>query len=77
LVSSEAKLPHPFLTTLSSAADHDYEVCKTSFSPRLRHATCYLDNAYFDEKNQNFINKNTMSQLWLLKKENEGKTSIC
>jgi hypothetical protein len=72
LMASEDKLP-PFLTTLSSAADHDYEVCKNEVLPRLCNAICYLDSAYFDKKIKLFINKNTMSQLWLLKKGNEDK----
>jgi len=52
LMASESKLPHPALSTLSSASAHDYEVFKNGLLHRARGSKCYLDSAYFDEGNK-------------------------
>lgn len=76
LMASEAKLPHPFLTTLSSAAEHDYTVCKNEVLPKLRNAICYLDSAYFDEKNKLFYQSQYNVTIMAIEKRKRGQKNL-
>lgn len=76
VMASKAKLPHPFLTTLSSAADHDYEVCKNQVLPRLRNAICYLDSAYLDKKNKAFYQQEYNVTIMAIEKRKRGQKHL-
>lgn len=55
VVASENRLPHPALSTISSASAHDYNVFKNELLHLARNSKCYLDSAYYDLKNKDFI----------------------
>lgn len=76
VVASEAKLPHPGITYLSSAATHDYEVFKNDLIPLLSNAKCYLDSAYFDEANQAYYLEHFNVTIHAIAKRKRGQNTL-
>ena len=76
VVASEARLPHPTITHLSSAAAHDYEVFKNDLIPLLNNAKCYLDSAYFDEANQVYYLENFNVTIHAITKRKRGQKTL-
>ena len=75
-VASEAKLPHACLTTLSSAANHDYDVFKNELLPHISHAKCYLDSAYLDEKNKQYFKEKYDVTILAIEKRKRGQQNL-
>lgn len=76
VVASEAKLPHPMLSILSRASEHDYEVFKSDLLPCLKNAKCYLDSAYFDEANQAYYEKEYNVTIHAIEKRKRGQKEL-
>jgi len=73
VVASQAQLPHPATSTLSSASKHDYEVFKNDLLPLLQNATCYLDSAYFDEANLKYYKEQYGVTIHAIAKRKRGQ----
>ena len=76
VVASEPKLPHACLTTIPSAANHDYEVFKNELLPKISHAKCYLDSAYLDEKNRNYFKQEFNVTIHAIAKRKRGQVRL-
>lgn len=73
LMASENKLPHPVLSSLSSASAHDYEVLKMSCYTGLEEASVILTVPILTRGIKHFTNRNMMSQSVPLQNENEDR----
>ena len=73
MVVSKAKLPHPKISTLGSASEHDYEVFKNDLLPLLRNSICYLDSAYFDEAHQEYYKEKYGVTIHAIAKRKRGQ----
>lgn len=76
VVASEAKLPHACFTTISSAANHDYEVFKNELLPQIRDAKCYLDSAYLDESNKDYFKDKYNVTIQAIIKRKKGQKRL-
>ncbi len=80
-MASEAKLPHPTISTLSSASEHDYEVFKNDLLPLLRNSICYLDSAfldsaYFDEGHRAYYKEKYGVTIHAIAKRKRGQKAL-
>ena len=73
VVASEAKLPHPKISTLSSASEHDYEVFKNNILPLVKNSKCYLDSAYFDEAHKEYYKEKYGVTIHAIAKRKRGQ----
>lgn len=73
LVSSSSDLPHPVVSTLSPASAHDYEVFRNELIHQVRGSKCYLDSAYFDEKNKAFFQEQYDVTICAIAKRKRGQ----
>jgi len=76
LMASESRLPHPTLSTLSSASAHDYEVFRNELPHRVRGSKCYLDSAYFDEGNKVFYEQEYGVTICAIEKRKRGQREL-
>lgn len=76
VVASQKCLPHPALSTLSSASAHDYEVFKNELLHLARNSKCYLDSAYYDLKNKDFILKQYNVVICAIAKRKRGQKEL-
>lgn len=73
VVNAKKSLPHPDLTALSSASVHDYDIFKHDLVLRLKNAKCYLDSAYFDEKNKTYYLETSNVEVIAIAKRKKGQ----
>jgi len=76
LISSSDKLPHPAISTLSSASAHDYQVFKNELLHQVKGSKCYLDSAYFDEKNKVFYEQEYDVTICAIAKRKRGQKAL-
>jgi hypothetical protein len=76
VMASEAKLPHPKFSALSSAAVQDYEVFKNDLLPLLKNSKCYLDSAYFDEANKAYYLEEFNVTIHAIAKKKRGQKTL-
>ena len=76
VVASDKRLPHPDLTALSSASAHDYDVFKNELLHLARNSTCYLDSAYYDIGNKDFIEQEYNVTICAIAKRKRGQQEL-
>jgi hypothetical protein len=76
VVASDKSLPHPVLSTLSSASAHDYEVFKNELLHLAQNSKCYLDSAYYDVKNKEFILQKYNVTICAIAKRKRGQKEL-
>ena len=76
VVASGNQLPHPALSTLSSAAVHDYNVFKNELLHLARNSKCYLDSAYYDRSNKEFIEQQYNVTICAIAKRKRGQIEL-
>lgn len=76
VIASQAKLPHPAYSSLSSASAHDYEVFKNELLPLIPNSKCYLDSAYYDEANKDFIQQTYRVTICAIAKRVRGQKHL-
>ena len=76
VVASGKQLPHPALSTLSSASVHDYEVFRNELLHIARNSKCYLDSAYYDLKNKEFILQEYNVTICAIAKRKRGQKAL-
>jgi len=76
VIASANKLPHPAISTLSSASAHDYEVFKNELIHLARGSKLYLDSAYYDEGNKAFYEQKYNVTICAIAKRKRGQKSL-
>lgn len=76
VVASSNHLPHPALSTLSSASAHDYNVFKNELLHQARNSKCYLDSAYYDLSNKEFIEQEYNVTICAIAKRKRGQIEL-
>lgn len=76
LLSSSKKLPYPVISTLAPASVHDYEVFKNELLHQVKNSKCYLDSAYFDEKNKDFYKQEYDVTICAIAKRKRGQKEL-
>lgn len=76
VMASNNKLPHPKISTLSSASQHDYEVFKNDLLPLVKNSKCYLDSAYFDEANVEYYKEKYGITIHAIAKRKRGQKAL-